>query len=252
MHRFFVQSLVLSGADVTLAADVVYQIRRVLRMRPGEVVVLFDGTGTEYHVRLTEFGEEQVRGEVVERSAGVRDPVHAVHLYLGLLNKPDKFEWALQKCTELGAASFTPVICERSVAGAPEQGRRERWQRIIKEAAEQSGRCVLPLLRPTLEFRDAAAREAQRVGASAPNAAHVPLIPALGAGLSIAQAIDGAAEAASVSLFIGPEGGFTDDELVEAKERGIQIVGLGPRTLRSETAAVAALTLAMQALGELG
>src|SRR5437016_2482282 len=137
LHRFFVQSLALSGPEVTLEAGVVYQLRRVLRMRPGDVVILFDGSGTEYHVRLGEFGAAQVTGEVIERVAGACEPVHAVELYLGLLNKPDKFEWALQKCTELGAGGFVPVVCERSVGAAPEQGRWERWQRIIKEAAEQ-------------------------------------------------------------------------------------------------------------------
>src|SRR5437764_2403822 len=146
-------------------------------MRACDVVVLFDGSGTEYPVRLAEFGGEQVRGEVIQRSVGVCEPAHAVDLYLGLLNKPDKFEWALQKCTELGAASFTPVFCERSVASAPEQGRRERWQRIIREAAEQSGRSVLPRLHATLDFWAALAQEARRMmEASGVGANHLALI----------------------------------------------------------------------------
>src|SRR5207302_773911 len=132
-----------------------HQIGRVLRMRVGDVVVLLDGSGLEYQARLAEFRDAQIDCEILGSTLGRCEPLHRVDMYLALLNKPDKFEWALQKCTELGAANFTPVVCERSVPGSPQQGRRERWERIIKEAAEQSGRCVLPQLQAAMTFEEA-------------------------------------------------------------------------------------------------
>src|SRR2546422_6774736 len=159
MHRFFVPQTAFQANDVQLSGDVAHQISRVLRMRPGDEVVLFHGDGYEYRVRLTEVGKESVQGVVQSKVYGQGEPAHRVDLYLSLLNKPDKFEWALQKCTELGAARFVPLIAERSVSGAPEQGRRERWERIIKEAAEQSGRARLPHMGEAMTFGEVVARE---------------------------------------------------------------------------------------------
>jgi 16S rRNA (uracil1498-N3)-methyltransferase len=253
MHRFFVQTAALSAPAVTLTGDVAHQIGRVLRMRVDDVVVLLDGSGLEYEARLAEFRGAQIDCDILGSTVGTCEPLHRVDAYLALLNKPDKFEWALQKCTELGAANFTPVVCERSVPGTPEQGRRERWERIIKEAAEQSGRCVLPQLHAAMPFGEAVKQEEMRlVKASGGSAIHLALLPAPGAELSISAALLEAGEAASVSLFIGPEGGFAEDELRAATERGIRLVNLGPRTLRSETAAIAALVMIMDRLGELG
>jgi 16S rRNA (uracil1498-N3)-methyltransferase len=253
MHRFFVQTSVLSAPAVTLTGDVAHQIGRVLRMRVGDVVVLLDGSGVEYKARLAEFRDAQIDCEILGSTSGRCEPLHRVDLFLALLNKPDKFEWALQKCTELGAANFTPVTCERSVPGTPEQGRRERWERIIREAAEQSGRCVLPLLHAPMTFREAVKQEGGKlVKASSGSATHLALMPAPGSELSIGAAVLEAGEGGNVSLFIGPEGGFAEDELLAATERGIRLVNLGPRTLRSETAAIVALAVILDRLGDLG
>ena len=202
-------------------------------------------------MRLGDLGAEQVRGEVVQSSAGACEPAHAVDLYLGLLNKPDKFEWVLQKCTELGASRFVPITSERTIAGSPEQGRRERWERIIAEAAEQSGRTVLPSLENTMTLKRAIKQEARRLD-EAEGLGHVSLMPAPGADLSLSDALWELDEEGTVSLFIGPEGGFSNDELYEADQHGVQLVSLGPRILRAETAAVAALAIVMGHLGELG
>ena len=251
MHRFFVQRSVFQGSDVTLGGDVARQISRVLRMRPGDVVVLLDGSGYEYSVRLEDFGADSVRGTLLKKEPGRGEASHAVDLYLSLLNKPDKFEWALQKCTELGVSRVVPIIAERCVPRAFDGGRRERFERIITEAAEQSGRARLPELDDAMPFADAVALEGERLDSDG-DAPHLALIPALGADMRIADAFWEDNQTGSVSIFIGPEGGFTDDELALADRAGIRLVSLGPRTLRAETAAVAVLSIVVYELGEMG
>jgi 16S rRNA (uracil1498-N3)-methyltransferase len=247
MHRFFVPNDTLRDKQVRLTGEVAHQVSRVLRMRPGDEVVLLDGLGYEYRVRLGEFGKDEVMGLVTAKTRGLAEPAHALDLYLSLLNKPDKFEWALQKCTELGVLRFVPLAAGRSVSGAPEQGRRERWGRIIQEAAEQSGRCVLPVLDEAMDFDAAVRNEAARMESEN----HLALVAALGADLSLREALSSSGPPDSVSLFIGPEGGFSDDELAAASDSGACLVSLGPRTLRAETAAVACATMVMFALGEM-
>jgi 16S rRNA (uracil1498-N3)-methyltransferase len=242
MQRFFVPPDSLGGDTVRLEGEVAHQITRVLRMKPGDEVVLLDGLGWEYRVSLVSFGQEEVTGQLLEKRACPADPAHKVTLYLSLLNKPDKFEWALQKCTELGAARFVPMIAERSVASAPGSGKMERWERIIQEAAEQSGRAILPSLEQTVSLGDA-------LRTARADETCIALMPALGADCSVRQALE--ASPKKVSLFIGPEGGFTEAELEQAQGAGVQLVTLGPRTLRAETAAVTALTVVMYELGEM-
>lgn len=241
LHRFYVPPSTLRGRTVELDGAPYEQMRRVLRMREGDEVALFDGGGYEYRVRLISFGKGYVRGEVVEKRPVATEPEHEVVLYLSLLNKPEKFEWALQKCTELGVTHFVPVAAARSVTQA---GRGERWQRILQEAAEQSGRGIVPILAEPVPIRAALAEVAQ-VGT-------LGLMPEVGSEISLKNAIEeGEGSAGRVALFIGPEGGFTAEEQQEARECGVRVVSLGPRVLRAETAAVVAVTLALSALGEI-
>jgi 16S rRNA (uracil1498-N3)-methyltransferase len=251
LHRFFVPRSLAGVSELTLAGDLAQQISRVLRLRQGEQVVLLDGTGYEYPLRLDEIGKDTVSGTLLGRTPGRGEPAINVDLYLSLLNKPDKYEWALQKCTELGASRFVPMQTSRSVSEPPQQGRRERWERIIQEAAEQSGRSRLPLLDESLPLKAAVKAEGERCDTDGEQK-HLALMPAPGADLSIADALRDEDGFASVSIFIGPEGGFTDDELEHADRRGIRLVSMGPRTLRAESAAVAALAVVMYELGEMG
>ena len=244
MHRFFVPPDSLGRSRVRIGGDVAQQIRRVLRMRPGDEFVLLDGLGYEYHVTLAEYGKDDVWAEVQDRSSVHTEPAHKVTVCLALLNKPEKFEWALQKCTELGAARFVPVVAERSILGTLRGVRRERWERIIQEAAEQSGRGLIPVLAEPLSLKDALDSEARSGQAD-----HLAIMPELPSSAPIKSVIR---DAQSASIFIGPEGGFTPSEVGMAREAGVAIITLGRRTLRAETAAVATLTLVMHELGEMG
>ena len=236
-----------------IGGDAAQQIRRVLRMRPGDRFSLLDGLGFEYQVVLAEFEKDEVWAEVLGKVQVQTEPDHRVSLCLSLLNKPDKFEWVLQKATELGAARFVPIIAERSVTGSVRSMRRERWERIIQEAAEQSGRGLIPALAEPAYLKAALDTESQtlsRVGAT--EQAHVAIMPELCGSETILSPLRKGGRPQTASIYIGPEGGFTEDEIAIAQGAGVAIVTLGPRILRAETAAVAALTLVLSELGEMG
>ena len=249
MHRFFVPTDVFRGARVHLKGEVAHQISRVLRLRLGDDILLLDGRGYEYSVKLAEFGKAELWGDLQGKRLVDTEPAHHVTLYMSLLNKADKFEWALQKCTELGASRFVPVVAERSVTAS---GRGERWERIIQEAAEQSGRAFIPDLAGPLTFAQALQEDAD-LGRATQGSGHVSIIPSLGEDRSLGDALSHLdASEGSVHIFIGPEGGFTQAELDAAAASGVLRVTLGPRTLRSETAAVAVLAIVMFGLGQMG
>jgi 16S rRNA (uracil1498-N3)-methyltransferase len=243
MHRFFVPPEILASSRVRIMGEVAYQIIRVLRMRVGEEVLLLDGLGWEYRATLVSVGKDEVVAQVEERVEGTGEPRHRIALYLSLLNKADKFEWALQKCTEIGAAGFVPVRSARSITDAPGRAKLERWQRIIQEAAEQSGRAIIPPLGDALSLEEAFKSQSEGLA----------IIPTLNSRAALRSILNttGDQGKATISIFIGPEGGFTAEEVQAARAAGVTSVTLGPRTLRAETAAVAALTMALYELGEM-
>jgi 16S rRNA (uracil1498-N3)-methyltransferase len=235
-----------------VGGEVAEQIRRVLRLRPGDPLTLLDGLGFEYHAILKSYGQGEAWAEVEGRTPVTTEPRVQVALYMSLLNKPDKFEWALQKCTELGAARFVPVIAERSVADRPSASRQERWERIIREASEQSGRGLIPRLEEAVTFRNVPS-EASGKPIEGTEGNHIMLIPEVGQTRTITSVLASLSQPPQkVSILVGPEGGFTPSEVASALDAGALGVSLGRRILRSETAAVAALALVMGALGEMG
>jgi len=241
----------LEGQEVRIGGETSRQISKVLRMQPGDQVCLLDGTGLEYLVTLSAFSRDEITGEIIEKRPGSNEPVVKITLYLSLLNKADKFEWALQKCTELGAAGFVAVQAARCIADTPSPAKIDRWQRIIQEAAEQSGRSLLPSLTTTATLVQVLKQEASTLK-NAPECEHLALMPTPGAALAVATALQNQDHRSrEMSIIIGPEGGFTGDEVEGAEDAGVHLVTLGPRTLRAETAAVASLTMALYEMGEM-
>jgi 16S rRNA (uracil1498-N3)-methyltransferase len=243
MHRFFIPATAREGNTVTLTGGQAHQIVRVLRLRAGEEVVLLptDPNNTaEWLVRLDTIGTLQVRGTVIAERAGLPEPRCAVTLFPALL-KGERFDWQLQKITELGVTAIRPILTQRTVRKVErsERAAMERWQRIVTEAAEQSGRARIPALHTPValgEWRGAeyhvvlVAHEGVTIGTVADNLTH---------------------ETPSVALLIGPEGGFAADEVERLAAAGAIPVSLGPRILRAETAAITALTLTLAATGDL-
>ena len=245
MHRFFVPADAIEDTIVRLPRDVSRQMRRVLRLRPGDTIVVFDGTGREYTARITVLEREGAQAEVAATSVPQTEPSTRVTLCIAIV-KPDRLELAFEKCTELGAARFVPMFTERvqgGAAAAPSNRRLGRWRRIVREAAEQSGRLVVPEVLPAMQFLEA-------VRATAAEGPALLLYegeerPGIGGALSNLRP-------AALSLFVGPVGGFTLAEVDAAVQAGASVISLGPRVLRSETAAIAALAAVMSHLGELG
>jgi 16S rRNA (uracil1498-N3)-methyltransferase len=235
VHRFFVDGPLFAGATVQVNA-LAQQLAHVLRMQVGDEIVLLDGSGQEYHSRIAQLDRRAAAVEVLGAQTCLGEPRQTLTLYQCSL-KQDKFEWVLQKGTELGASRFVPVISERSIVrpAAALLGKYLRWQAIVREAAEQCGRARVPQIAPPCEWREAVA-EAHGLcllpweGAQAESTLHAILQKKL-------------QNYANVSILIGPEGGITGTEAGLASAQGWQIVSLGPRILRAETAALAALAL---------
>ena len=241
MHRFFVPPEWLRGESVSLEGPVAHQLARVLRAQPGQRIVLLDNSGLEYEVELTRVAARTAEGRVLARRPGVPEPEVSVHLYQGAL-KGEKLDWVLQKGTELGVRSFTITHCARSVTREARLARLERWRRIVTEAAEQCGRSRLPGLRSPLPLGQALAE--------APGVKLLLWEAERATGLADALARHGGA--AAFSLFTGPEGGFEEGEVEEARRSDAEVVTLGRRTLRAETASIVATTLVLHHAGELG
>ncbi len=250
MQRFFVPPNCIQGSTVSLVGPVVHQIRNVLRLRGGDEIIVLDNSGWEYHVRLTSVDVEVANGQIVQKSLVQTEPRAKVTLYQSVL-KGDRFEWVLQKGTEVGAVEFVPLVTDRCViANVDEVGRPriERWERIVREAAEQSHRGRLPRLHPALLFPQACERARRADLALLPweDEKLVTLRAMLTASCEAGPAVQGRRvplrRPFSISIFIGPEGGFTGPEADQARRYGLAPVSLGPRILRAETAAVVALT----------
>jgi 16S rRNA (uracil1498-N3)-methyltransferase len=241
-HRFFIPSDSITPPTVTLPGEIARQLRTVLRMQPGDLIIVLDNSGREWQVRLIEMGKTAVKGEIVSQQQTHGEPKLHLTLYQGTL-KAQKFEWVLQKGTELGVGSFVPLICQRSVVrdSTALAKKAARWQRIIREAAEQAGRGRLPRLERAMSFEQ---------GVRHAYAAPLRLMlweAAVGSSLKVA--LTGASQ---IALFVGPEGSFTPEEAATAQQLGFQAVKLGPRILRAETAGLAATAAIMHELGEWG
>ena len=249
MHRFFVHTDCINGETVELPEEVSRQLIQVLRCRPGNQIILLDNSGMEYHVKLENVKPKHVTGTVTNVSKCTGDPKAKVTLYQGIL-KSDRFEFVLQKGTELGVSDFVPTLCSRSIPTPNRNNwsdnRQTRWRKIITEAAEQSGRAVIPTLRNPIEFQAACD--------------HVKgfklILWEYENGISLKRALTALNDEdyfnMQTSVFVGPEGGFTQDEIDHARTRSITTVSLGNRTLRAETAGIAAATAILYELDELG
>jgi len=247
MQRFFLPPEMFTTPQITFPADIAHQIRSVLRLRPGAHVIGLDGRGSEYDLALTRVDSAQVQGQVLEKRSAPGEPRLRITLYLGLTQR-EKFEWILQKCTEIGAVSFAPFISSRALVQDPQEAanKQERWQRILREAAEQSGRGRVPELRFPVSYA-AALQQARASSAPALLAWEGEQTRSLRDALKTV-----APHPADISLFIGPEGGFSEEEAAQAQSASVTPFSLGARILRMETAAVAACAILLHELGEMG
>jgi 16S rRNA (uracil1498-N3)-methyltransferase len=223
VHRFFSQLKRDRDAVSFADPDVVHQVLRVLKLRVGEVVTVLDGQGMERDVELVQVDKKEVAGMVIAERKNEAEPEREVVLYAAIL-KRENFEWAVQKAVECGASNIIPMVTQRTIK---KDVKRERLQEIAKEAAELAGRGRIPEVSEPIDFDEAlnmAKGEKYFLDAGG-------------------STFDTKRAASSVSLFIGPEGGWTDEERANAKRAGLTTMSLGPRVLRGETACAIAVYL---------
>ncbi|HLX40994.1 MAG TPA: RsmE family RNA methyltransferase [Ktedonobacteraceae bacterium] len=248
MHRFFVEPTLLAGTpdNILLPDKLAHQVRDVLHLAIGESLILLDNSGDEVVATVARSNRAGVEVQSTERRRGPDEPSVRIILCQGLL-KSARFEWVLEKGTELGVAIFVPTLCHRSMAGLDQAGLAKiaRWQHIIQEAAEQCDRSRLPELQPI--------RPLAQVLNDMPEDTFPIMLWEEEHALSLHDVLNAyhhhtSTRTTTVVLFIGPEGGLTVDEVVLARQHGVQSVTLGQRTLRAETAALAAVANVMYAL----
>jgi 16S rRNA (uracil1498-N3)-methyltransferase len=214
-HRFFVRPDEMAGERFPLPATVAHQVTRVLRLRDGGRLVLLDGRGEAATVRL-----EGGACVVEERGPAGGEPAHRLTVWQALL-RGDHLEPVIRHATEVGIAAFRLFVSERCVAREISPRKLERLRTVAREAAEQSERGLVPEVGAPVHYAEALA-----------SASVLLLERSEGPRLSALEAPE--------SVVIGPEGGFTPDEVAAAERAGMTLAGLGPRVLRSETVAVAA------------
>jgi len=240
LSRVFVEGPLGSGARVRLTGSAAAHVSRVLRLRPEDALTLFNGTGGEFAATIVGITKEAVTVVVGEARPAERESPLALTLAQGI-SRGERMDLVVQKATELGVTTLAPLITERSVVrldAAQAARRSEHWRAIALAACEQSGRNRPPRLLPP-----ATLGEFLHSGGAATR-----LLLAPGAAVRLAEIPRPAGE---VQVLIGPEGGLTQQEQARAHAAGFLGVRVGPRVLRTETAAIAALALLQREFGDL-
>ena len=233
-HRIYTPEPFAPGDRIAIRGDELHHAARVVRVREGEEVELFDGKGTAAHGVITAVEHDQLVVNVLT-IIDAREARLSITLAMSIIAL-DRFELVLQKATELGVRSIVPIVTER-VEIRPERyrGKHERWERIVFEAVKQCGRARTPQLEPPLPYPEALARPGAKI--------------VFDADAEPSPSVDAPREAQTI--FIGPEGGWSEHEIELARTAGARFRRLGPRRLRAETAAIVAVTQSLAESGEL-
>lgn len=243
IHRVHTAQALQPGREVVLEESSSHYLGRVLRLAPGQAVVLFNGDGHDYAAEIVSPARRGMALRVDSRLPGLPEPPLDITV-VQAVSRGERMDLTLQKCTELGAAAFQPLLSERvevRLTGDKLGKRMEHWRGVIISACEQSGRTRVPELRAPLGLAD-------WLGGVAP-AVRLALDPA--GDVALARASLDLSPGEPVEILVGPEGGFTEIELAQMNARGVLTVSLGPRILRTETAAPAAVAVLQSLVGDL-
>lgn len=240
MQQFFAEPSWIRENKIFMQGSDVNHIRNVLRMKPGEDVRVNDGRGKTYLCCISSYEEQTAVLDILKELDSDTELPSRIILFQGL-PKGDKMEWIVQKAVELGAYSIVPFAAKRSVVKLDEKKavkKQARWQLIAKGAAEQSGRDIIPEVSTVRTFAEALGMAGEL---------DVVLIPyELEEGMKeTARVLENIECGQSVGIFIGPEGGFEEEEVERAKEAGAYAITLGKRILRTETAGLTTLSVLM-------
>lgn len=245
MRRFFAEDLDEGSKWIEIRGTEFIHIKKALRLEKGAVVVLFNGRGLELAGIIGSINKDSAAVEITGPTATVRESPFEIVLLQGLV-KGDKPELIVEKATELGVKEVSFYVTSRTVpliSPVKSADRLSRWQRVAIEAAKQSGRTVLPRINHPRDFRSVLALYED----------HLKIILWEGESTTgIKEALRGATGFKGAALLVGPEGGFTVEEVEDARLSGFIPSSLGPRVVRAETAAIAAASIIQYELGDLG
>ena len=242
MNRFFVKKDDIADNSAIITGEDVKHISKVLRMAPGDKVMLCDGEGYQYLAEIADISKEHVNLRILSAERCAAEPLQRITLYQGL-PKGDKMELIVQKCVELGITEIVPVAAERSIVRIkPGEfgGKRTRYQRVAYEAAKQCGRGIIPDIADITTFK------------AADMSRHDLIIIAYEdeKGTTLKSLLKANLKAKDIAIVIGPEGGLERAEVDMLTQKGGTTVTLGPRILRTETAGMAALAMILYEIEE--
>lgn len=242
MHRFFAGNESFSGDSVVLTGTDASHIRTVLRLQAGDKIQVLDGKGSLYVVQLTDVKSKSVKGEILSSEKVNTESPLKIHLGQSLI-KGNKFDVVLRKSVELGVETITPLMTERTVVKSDSDKKIARWQKIVEESCKQCGRSSIPNVSENIITLDIFCQQGSE--------ADLRLMFWELESENGLKDINPAPAPSTVSVLIGPEGGFTIEEVETARSHGFQTVGLGPRILRAETAPLVVLSLLQSKWGDI-
>lgn len=232
MEHYYTSKENIGASSLVIPGDEAKHLARSLRKKSGEEINVTDGEGNLFNCRIEKISKDRIDCGILSKSPGLNEPEIKVTLYQSLLKNPDRFEFAIEKSVELGVNMIQPVITEHVINKKREK--TERWQLIALAAMKQSQRTFLPKVRMPILFEKAVrnCKDSIKLMAHEKESDF---------GLRIVDC--GIDKSKSIALFIGPEGGFSEEEVNLAIESGFKLITLGKRKYRSETAALAAISL---------
>ncbi|MEZ5535796.1 MAG: 16S rRNA (uracil(1498)-N(3))-methyltransferase [Thiolinea sp.] len=245
--RFYFAGDLQTGQTPELPAELFRHAIQVLRLKTGEPVILFNGNGGEFLAELDEVSKRRATANILSFDPVNRESALSLTLVQSII-KPDKMDLAIQKSVELGVTAIRPMISQRSVVrmGRDKLDKKiSHWQAVALSACEQSGRTGLPELLPPLGFNEWLEQPLAEDGL------RIMLMPGDYPRIHTLRDTLTADQRPHIQLMIGPEGGFTDDEVALCIKNGVFMVSLGPRILRAETAAISVIALLQQYFGDL-
>ncbi|NWF92564.1 MAG: 16S rRNA (uracil(1498)-N(3))-methyltransferase [Syntrophaceae bacterium] len=245
MPRFYVPEPRIEKGMLRIEGGEARHIRRVLRLRAGDEIVVFDGSGKEYEGRIVEEGSSSVVIVIRNTLSSIRESPLETTLAQSLL-KGEKMDYVIQKATELGVGEIVPFFSSRSVPlleKSTRLTRHRRWERIAAEASKQCGRGIVPKISPLQDYPEVFEKISPEP---------LRLIFWEEGGVRLKEVLEEKRGMKRVFFVVGPEGGFSREEIAYAKERGFIPVTLGGRILRSETASVCCLSILQYEWGDIG
>ena len=241
-RRIFAPPAAFCAAGLRLDGERLRHLRTVLRLGPGDEFSVTDGAGAEYLARVEHLGREEGRALVLSRTEPLREsPLELV--LAQAIPKSDRFALVLEKAVELGVRGIIPVISRRTVPTGSAGAAALRWRRIVESAVAQSGRTHMPTLRSPCPL-EKLLEDSSRFGLRILLWEH--------ASTGLREVVDARTAPSSVLVAVGPEGGWSENEVLEAQRAGFAVVAFGPRILRTETAGIAALAVLQNRWGDLG